>query len=278
MKRWLQEPLLHFLIAGALLFTAYSWLNRGHTDAPQVVHITAADVNWLTVTWSRLHRQPPTEQELHGLVNDYLKEELMAREARALGLDQDDTIVRRRLAQKMEFLLADTLHVAEPGETVLKKYYDAHRTQYQTPVQVNFSQIYFHSETAARQGLQALAKHRNPDALGDPNLLGRDYANADQHAVEEVFGSKFATALFALKPGDWQGPVASSYGFHLVRIDDRQDAQMRPYAQVHSQVLTDWRRAQQELANREFYAKLLKKYDVVVDDSVKSLVGKVGQL
>ena len=278
MKRWLREPLVHFLIAGALLFGAYGWLNRGTVEEPRVVRITAADVNWLTVTWSRLHRHPPTEEKLRGLVNDYLKEELLAREARTIGLDQDDTIVRRRLAQKMEFLVEDTIRVAEPGDDVLRRFYEQHRTPYQIPVRLTFTQIYFKSEANARQGLRALAKHRNPDDLGDPNLLGRDYSQADEDNVSRIFGEHFATSLFALQTGKWQGPVASTYGYHVVRIDDRQDAQARPFEQVRVQVLTEWRRTQEEQASREFYARLLKKYDVVVDESVKRLVGKVGQL
>ena len=278
MKRWLREPLVHFLIAGALLFGAYGWLNRGTVEEPRVVRITAADVNWLTVTWSRLHRHPPTEEELRGLVNDYLKEELLAREARTIGLDQDDTIVRRRLAQKMEFLVEDTIRVAEPGDDVLRRFYEQHRAQYQIPVRLAFTQIYFKSEANARQGLRALAKHRNADDLGDPNLLGRDYSQADEDNVSRIFGEHFATSLFALQTGKWQGPVASTYGYHVVRIDDRQDAQARPFEQVRVQVLTEWRRTQEEQASREFYARLLKKYDVVVDESVKRLVGKVGQL
>lgn len=277
MKRWLREPLLHFLVVGALLFAAYAWLNRETVEEPRVVRITAADVKWLKLTWSRLHRLPPNQQELRGLVNDYLKEQLLAREAKAIGLDEDDTIVRRRLAQKMEFLVQDTIRLAEPGEDVLRNFYNSQRTQYQIPVRVTFSQIYFKSTAAAQQGFYALAKH-GPDDLGDPTLLGREYSQIDEQSVARIFGQHFASTIFALEPGAWRGPLSSAYGFHLVRVDTRQAAQRRPFAEVRKQVLDEWRRTQEEKANRQFYVRLLKKYEVVVDSDIKDLIGPPGQL
>ena len=273
-----KEPLVHFLLIGGMLFGVYAWLNRGTADAPRVVHITAADVNWLQVTWSRQRQRPPNQQELRGLVNDYLKEVLLAREAKEMGLDQDDTIVRRRLAQKMEFLVEDTTRLAEPDETELRQYYDRHPSLYQIPERISFSQIFFKTEVGARRALQALAKHDSDD-VGDPNLLGREFEQTNAQIVQSVFGQKFATAIFAMQPErTWQGPIASAYGFHLVRLTDRQAAQVRPFEAVHAQVLDEWRRTEQTNASKQYYAKLLQKYDVVVDQDIKSLVGSVGSL
>ena len=120
MRRWLKEPLLHFLVVGGLLFAAHAWLHRGGGDAPHVVHLTAAEVNWLKEMWARQWQRPPNEQELRGLVTDYVKEGLLAREARALGLDENDTIVRRRLAQKLAFFVQDTARLAEAGEDAMR--------------------------------------------------------------------------------------------------------------------------------------------------------------
>ncbi|HSO46879.1 MAG TPA: peptidyl-prolyl cis-trans isomerase, partial [Rhizobiaceae bacterium] len=156
MRRWITEPLLHFLLAGGLLFAAYAWLNRGGADEPRVVHITAAEVTWLKESWTRQWQRPPSEQELRGLVTDYLKEELLAREAKEMGLDEDDTIVRRRLAQKMAFLVQDTARLAEPGEEVLRRFYDARRAQYQAQARISFMQLYFETEAAARRALGEL--------------------------------------------------------------------------------------------------------------------------
>jgi parvulin-like peptidyl-prolyl isomerase len=267
-----REPLLHFLIAGGLLFAAYGWLNRESADAPRTVRISVAEVTWLKETWARQWQRPPSEQELRGLVTDYLKETLLAREAQELGLDENDTVVRRRLAQKMEFLLQDTARLAEPGEDVLRRFYDARRTQYQTPGRVSFTQLFFKTEAAARHALGEL-KTRDVADLGDPSLLERDYAQADEQTVAATFGPAFAGQVFALAPGEWHGPLASGYGFHLVRVDAQQAAQARPFDEVRAQVLDEWHRVQQEKAGKQFFAGLLKKYDVVVEDSVKPLIG-----
>lgn len=277
MKRWLQEPLLHFIVAGMLLFAGYAWLNHGAVDEPRVVRITTADVNWLKETWSRQWQRPPSEQELRGLLNDYLKEELLAREAKEIGLDEDDTIVRRRLAQKMEFLVQDTTRLAEPSDDVLRRFYDSHRVQYQIPARISFTQLYFKTEAAARRGLQELAK-RHPDEVGDPNLLEREFYQADEQTVTSIFGPKFAAAISVLEPGSWQGPVTSSYGFHLVLIHERQAAQVRPFEQARAQVLDEWQRTQQAKASEQFFASLLKKYEVVVDQNIKSLIGPMESL
>ncbi len=272
MKRWLTEPLLHFLLAGTLLFAAYGWLNRESADAPRTVRISVAEVNWLKETWARQWQRPPTEEELRGLVTDYLKETLLAREATEMGLDENDTVIRRRLAQKMDFLVQDTARLAEPGDAELRRYFDANRARYQAPARVSFTQLFFRSEADAQKGLAQLAT-RGPDELGDPSMLERDHAEADAQAVTSQFGDAFNREVFGLDAGPWHGPVASSYGFHLVRVNSRQDARPRPFEEVREQVLQDWQRVEQTKAGQRFFAELLKKYDVVVDDSVKPLVG-----
>lgn len=266
------EPLLHFLIAGGLLFAAYGWLNRESADEPRTVRISVAEVNWLKETWTRQWQRPPTVEELRGLVTDYLKETLLAREAAEMGLDENDTIIRRRLAQKMDFLVQDTARFAEPGDTELRRFYSANQARYQAPARVSFSQLFFRNQADAQQGLAQLAE-RSPNELGDPSMLERDHAEADAQAVTSQFGDAFSHEVFGLETGQWQGPVASSYGFHLVRISARQDTQQLPYEAARAQVLTDWQREEQTKAGKRFFAELLKKYDVVVDSSVKPLVG-----
>jgi hypothetical protein len=273
-KRLLREPLVHFAAIGALLFAAYAWLNRDVAEAPRVVRITAQEVNWLVETWSRQWQRPPSQQELRGLVTDYLKESLLAREATEMGLDENDTIVRRRLAQKVEFLVQDTARLAEPSDAELKRIYNANRERYQTPARTSFTQIFFKTEAAARQGLAELALS-SPVDLGDRSLLERDFTDVDELAVASQFGREFAHGVMALEPGSWHGPLASAYGFHLVRVSEREVAQTRPFGEVRAQVLEEWHRTQQAKANEQFLAALMKKYDVVVDESVKPLIGSL---
>jgi hypothetical protein len=277
MRHWLKEPLLHFLVAGGLLFAAYTWLNRGGGEVPGVVRITAAEVHWLKATWARQWQRPPSEQELRGVVADYVKEALLAREARALGLDQNDTVVRRRLAQKLEFLVQDTARLAEPHEDELRQLYDASRARYHTPARLSFTQLYFKTEAAARHGLEDLSTH-SVDELGDRSLLERDYTQADEQTVTSLFGGAFASKVFTLEPGQWHGPVASGYGFHLVQISERQAAQPRPFDEVRAQVRDEWQRVQQAKASAQYFARLLQKYDVVVEESLQSLLGPLTEV
>jgi hypothetical protein len=276
-KHWVREPLLHFLVAGALLFAAYGWLNRDFADPPQTVRVSVAELNWLQETWARQWQRPPTEEELRGLVTDYLRESLLAREAAEMGLDENDTVIRRRLAQKMEFLVYDTTRLFEPDDAELRRFYEANRAHYRAPPRVSFSQVFFRNEPDARQGLALLARH-GPDDLGDPSMLERDHAEADMQAVSSQFGDAFSRALMALETGQWHGPVASSFGFHLVRVSARQEARPVPYEVVRTQVLEDWQREQQTQAARALFAELLQKYDVIVDESIKPLLGPLAEM
>ncbi|MGR8932974.1 MAG: peptidylprolyl isomerase [Gammaproteobacteria bacterium] len=267
---WLQEPLLHFLLAGGLLFVVYAWFNED--GSPKTVRITSADVNWLKETWTRQWQRPPDEQEVRDLVNGYLREVLLAREAQELGLSENDTVIRRRLAQKMAFLVQDTARLAEPDEATLRRIYAADYAHYRTPLRISFTQIYFRSEADAVQGLKKLGKNTTAE-VGDPILLERDYAALDEPAVTSLFGRAFAAKIIALEPHRWQGPISSAYGFHLVLVSERQPAQPRPFEAVRAQVRDAWQLTQQAKANQQFFAGLLQKYQVVVEAGVEPQVG-----
>jgi len=286
MKRLLKEPLLHFLVLGALIFAVYSWLNRGLPDnksAAGTVRITSNEIAWLKEMWSRQWQREPTRDELRGLVTDFLKEELLAREARALGLDQNDTIVRRRLAQKLEFLVQDTSSLAEPTEEDLRRFYDANPERFQTEARISFKQVFFSREkraaaaTEAKAALSDLAGGANPADFGDRLLVDSEIVDADMQSVGGQFGREFADAVFTLKPGAWNGPIESGYGLHLVRVSEVKPANRREFSEVKTQVLARWREQRQREDNEKYFASLLKKYDVVVDDSVKPLIGSLDE-
>jgi len=286
-KRLAREPLAHFLIAGGVLFFAYAWLNHGADNAAgsaaRTVRITANEVEWLKQTWTRQWQRPPSEHELKGLVAGYLKEELLAREARALKLDVNDTIVRRRLAQKMEFMVQDTAQLAEPSDEELRRFYGSHPERFQSSARVSFSHVYFsrerrgaRAEADARAALQQLSRvAASASDHGDRFLAPYDFTDADEQAVASVLGSEFARQVFALAPGKWLGPIESGYGLHIVRVAKKQSAQPREFGAVKSEVLTLWRQQREEKTREEYFAALLAKYDVVVDESVKPLVGSL---
>jgi hypothetical protein len=286
MKRLLNEPLLHFLVLGALTFVVYSWLTRslpGNTSVAGTVRITSNEIAWLKETWSRQWQREPTRDELRGLVTDFLKEELLAREARSLGLDQDDTIVRRRLAQKLEFLVQDTSRLADPTEEDLRRFYEANPERFQTDAHISFTHVFFSREkraaaaTEAKAALNDLARGANPAEFGDRLLVDSEVVDADRQSVAGQFGREFADAVFALKPGAWSGPIESGYGLHLVRVSEVKPAKRREFSEVKTQVLEYWREQRQRNDNEKYFASLLKKYDVVVDENVKPVIGSLDE-
>jgi hypothetical protein len=284
----LKEPLLHFLVIGALLFAAYAWLNRdgGGPPAPQV-RLAASDVSWLKETFALERQRQPSEAELRGLVRDFVKEELFARQAQELGLDKDDIVVRRRLAQKMTFLLQDNSRRAAPSDDDLHRLYEAQRSQvtsnqaapqtlFARP-RISFTQIFFSRDLRpdaaadARQALQQLSRPDAPAGLGDRVAIKGEFRNVDERAVANQFGAKFAAKVFELAPGAWQGPIESSQGLHLVRVSERLPGELRPFDQVRDQLVEMWQAQSQRENEERTFVELLKKYQLVPDESVRAL-------
>jgi hypothetical protein len=190
----LREPLFHFLIAGSLLFGSYEWMNRGKqtTEAVEPIRIGKGEVRWLSETFASQWRRQPTAEEFDNLLTTLINEELLAREARTLSLDRDDTIVRRRLAQKLAFLIEDTSRITEPGDDELRRYHAIHAEHYRTEPVVTFQHVFFSpqrrpdAESDARQVLAAVALAGSPGAAlptGDPLLIEDTFVDVDPQAV-----------------------------------------------------------------------------------------------
>lgn len=290
MNDFLKEPLVHFLIAGAAVFAVYGWINNGavNTSNPdRVVHISAGQVEWLKQTWARQKGRPPNGDELQGMVAGYVKEELLAREARQLKLDENDTVVRRRLAQKMDFMVQDTSQFAEPNEEELRRLFEAHSVRFQTPARISFTHVFFNrdkrgteSEADALAALELLSQTGSeslPD-IGDRFLAQYEFFETEEQAVSGVFGPEFARRVFSLEPGKWQGPIKSGYGLHLVLLTRKEPARLPDFTTVKDEVMVLWRQQQEREGRERYFSALLEKYDVVIDQSVKSLVGPIALL
>lgn len=279
--RLLREPLLHFLALGGVLFAAHAALRPSEQAAPSasVVRITAADADWLRQMWERQWRRPPTDEELARLVADHLREEVLAREAKALELDVGDTVIRRRLAQKMAFLLDGTVQVAEPPEAELRALYERRPDLVRTPPRVSFTHVFFRREHGGdRVGatLAALSAGSTvPEDEGDSILLGDSFADQDEQALGNLFGASFAQAVLDLPVGRWSGPVESSYGLHLVKVTAMSPLETRPFADVRERLAEEWRRERQEAAQVQLLRGLLQKYRVTVDPAVRPFLGSL---
>ena len=279
----LQEPLFHFLLAGAVLFGGYSLLNRTADDSQSnraQIHIGQGEVRWLTETWTLQRQRGPTHEELRSLVAEFLNEELLAREARNMKLDESDTVVRRRLAQKMTFLIEGTLRRAEPTEAELQGFYEANSERFRTEARVSFKHVYFNPANRtdpasdAKNMLAELsgAVGESADVVGDRFLLGPEFSEEDERSVASAFGQQFAQAVFDLKSATWSEPITSGFGVHLVRVSALEGSRARPFAEVRGQLLDEWRRDQEQVGKNRYLAELQKKYDIVIEDEVKSLL------
>ena len=276
-----KEPLLHFFLIGAVFFGVYSWMNRGVQNEAKAleVRISEGEVKWLKETWAKQWQREPTRDEFRGLVAEFLKEELLAREAREMGLDQNDIYIRRRLAQKVEFLVQDTSRLIEPTEDDLRKLYDTHLDMFRDEALVSFTQIYFsagHLDNIAAVHAR-LDANADPKELGDRLMLESGYNGTTRQTVSALFGDDFAAAVFTLRPGAWHGPIKSGYGLHLVRLSQKTPSRQLKFAEVRAKVTEQWREQRHRETNEKYFAGLLKKYDIVMDESVKQLVGTLGE-
>jgi len=275
MRRLLKEPLLHFLLVGAGLFLAYSLMQRevGGREPGQIV-VTLGEVEQLATSFAKTWQRSPTPEELAGLVRDRVREEVYCREAMALGLDRDDTIIRRRLRQKMEFVSEDIAALVEPTEADLEEYLRAHPDSFRVEPRSTFLQVYFNPERhddLPGDVARLLAQLNQPDdevdasALGDSTLLEAQFVGVPTSEVVKQFGAPFALELGRLQPGRWQGPVESGYGVHLVFVSERTEGHVPALAEVRDAVRREWDNVRRIAANEAFYQELLARYRVTIE-------------
>jgi len=283
MKRILREPLLHFLLIGTVIFAAYGFVSKRGSNQPGKIVISAGQVAAMAEGFARTWRRPPTSAEIEGLIKDRVQEEVYCREAMALGLDKDDTIIRRRLRQKIEFVTDDIAALAEPTDEELSAYLKAHADTFGVQRQFTFSQVYLnperHGENLARDSEQLLAQLRqasdkaNVSELGDSFLLEHKFQSLPASEIAKQFGEKFAAKLGELSPGQWHGPVESGYGVHLVWINERTEGRLPALAEVRDAVRREWANARRLESNEKFYQELLKRYTVIIERA-ESLTAK----
>ncbi len=271
----LREPLVHFLLLGAGLFLLFGLVgDSGKPETGRIV-VTSGRINQLVETWTRTWQRPPTGEELEGLIEDYIREEVYYREALAMGLDRDDTIVRRRLRQKLEFVTDDFVAAFDPTDQQLEDYFDEHADLFRVPSRVSFRQIYFNrdrrGEQAMRDAESLLARLHGASsdldtaAFGDSLMLPGDYDLISEGEIESRLGSRFAAALADIPVGRWAGPVESAYGLHLVLIRERQPGMLPALVEVREEVDREWRAARRKEATEAFYRALRDRYEVSIE-------------
>ncbi len=271
----LREPLVHFLVLGLGLFLLFGIVGDSNEAPTDRIVVSNARVAQLTEIFTRTWQRSPTEEELEGLIEDHIREEVYYREALAMGLDRDDTIVRRRMRQKLEFFTDDLVAAVDPTDEQLEAYFSEHADTFRVPSRLSFRQVYFSRD---RRGTQMkhdveslLARLSGADSevdtagLGDSLMLPGDYDRVSEVDVARDFGSGFAAALADLPLGRWSGPVESAFGLHLVLIRDRQPESLPALAEVREAVEREWRNARRNEAGEFFYRSLRERYVVSVE-------------
>lgn len=276
MKRFLREPLLHFLVLGIALFVAYGALSGSGSSTSEIV-VTAGQIEHLTTGFTRSWRRPPSAEELNDLIRGYIREEVYYRQAREMGLDRDDPIIRRRLQQKLEFVSEDVAAQSEPSESDLEALLHSQSGKFRIGLRYTFTHVYLNPDrhagnlaTDAERLLLQLKKDgatADAPALGDRFLLEAKFEAIPDSEVAKLFGTAFSNRLSELPVGQWQGPLKSGYGFHLVLVQRRSDGRIPALGEVREAVIKEWKETQRKKANEDVFKKLLGRYSITVEAS-----------
>lgn len=278
LTRWLREPLLHFVLLGAVVFSVHQWVAPPRPTNRIV--ISDAILRGLRQEHLRQNGALPTPEEEAALIQRFVDNEILYREAIAEGLDRGDLIVRRRLVQKMEFVLEGEEPIAEPSDTELQAYMAAHAEHYAVAERVALAHVFVSSdqhgadaERTAAALRQQLENGVSPSGLGDPFLRGRDFPLHTERDLAGIFGAPFAAQVMTLPAGSWSAPIRSSYGLHLVRITEKSARRQPSLAEVRGAVQRDWQEERRTAANATALARLRRRYAVTVESSETAASG-----
>lgn len=274
MKKIFKEPLLIFLLLGGAMFVLFQQVSNDYQPDNAEIVVTEGQIKALSLGYEKVWQRSPNEKEVEGLIQNYIREEVLYREALAMGLDKGDSVVRRRLSQKMEFLSEDIASLDEPSEQELQAYLLANQDAYRQPARFSFRQVYLsvsnRGKTAQADAVALLAKLEKQDSnaatLGDPLMVNHQFNLATEKEIERVLGREFLQSLNETPIGNWQGPLSSGFGLHLVSIDKRIESEAPELDEVRKQVVRDWGSEKQKQANETLYKNLRKRYKVTVED------------
>jgi len=273
-----RQPLVHFLVIGAAIAVLYAWLgDRDAVRPDRTIRITAANISRLQAEWRARWNRAPTPEELDGLIRAQTREAALYREALAMGLNEDDPVIRRVLVRKLEGIARDLVELSlSPTEQDLATYFEEHADRYQPPPLITFTHVFMDPDRRGERTLQdadailaELQSQGRPaegiEDLGDPFMLQRYYPEKTEQRIASLFGREFARSVFELPAGRWHGPVLSGYGTHLVYVDGLTEFPAPTLAEVEDRVRQDWVDGRREEITGQYFAQLLARYDVIVE-------------
>ena len=279
LKKWIRDPVIHFFVLGLVVFGLHAMLEKKPVAAedPSLIEVTSADIEWFRTMWTKRMGREPTVQELRGQVNQLIREQVLSREAVSLGLDKGDTVVRRRLSQKMDFLFQDLSKLPEPTDDELRTYFRKNRSGYEIPGRMTFTHVFFNADKRGDMGATEAvgrlikrwdAVHEGEWELksaGDAFLLRSHYADRTVPEIRRDFGPRFAEAVWAQKAGVWQGPVVSGFGLHAVYVHERISPRYPDFDELKERLRADWFVEQQREVTRKTYEQVRKRYRVLLE-------------
>jgi hypothetical protein len=275
MKRILTEPLVHFLLIGALLFVGFALLQSDDQSMETTIVVTDGDIKILKADFERTWQRPPRETELEGLIEEKIREEIAYREGLALGLDRDDPYIRRRLRMKLELMLEDISTQRSPADEELQKFLNENREKFRQEPRYSLSQVYLNPaqrretlEEDAEELLERLNRGGHQvdlGQIGDSIMLPRDFPLSPASVINRQFGSDFTNQLSDLATGTWQGPIRSGYGIHLVLIDERVEGRDPELEEIRSLVEREYELVMRKELKEKIYANLREKYTVEIE-------------
>jgi hypothetical protein len=284
-SRILKNPVVHIFALGLLLGLVVLIARGAPTsgDEQRRVVVTVNDLAQLRVAFMRTWQREPTQVELRGELEKFIREEVLYREALARGYDRDDIVVRRAMQRKMEFLGQAQVGGEPPTDEEIQAYFSLRGERYRIPTVMSFRQVYFSTESRkdrteqdARETLDEL-RQVDPDVSqltrwGDAVMLQSYYADQTEQSISALFGEEFMNAIMNLEPGKWEGPILSGYGLHLVRIDRREDSRIPEWTEVRSRVVTDMEYEARNAAKEQLFQEIAQQYQVIFDNDVRALV------
>lgn len=273
MLRLLKDPLVHFLLLGGLLFLLFAWRGEPDVTDPYEIVIADEDVQRMRQALAILHGRVPTREEMWAILEPSIKEEILYREALALGLDQNDSQVRARLTEKMLFLTQDIAEPIEPTGAELAAYFEADPERFRRLATISFEHIFFSPsrrgaqlEADAEAALLMVHEDGADSVVGDDLLLEDRYERAEFAAIRRAFGDNFASTVTALQPENtWLGPIRSDYGLHLVRVTELNEPYQPGLDEVMAEVKTALMVQRRAEANEAEYRELRDRYEIVLN-------------
>jgi len=275
-RQFFSQPLLHFLLLGALIFAVYGLVAPGPEAEPEQsgddIVVTQQQLDRLSEEYRATWQRPPGPDEIEALIDGYVREEILVREALRLGLNQGDTVIRRRLAQKMDFLAASAARSQQPTEQELAGFYAENETYYRRPGRIAFEQVFLGptaDEELVEELLASLPKGGNAEQLGKRTLLPFRMRLSEKARIEGLFGEGTFEKLEALPLNEWQGPVKSGYGTHLVRVTENQPSEVLAFDLVREDVVTDWTQQRAQDIRADALEAMRQRYRIVLPEATQ---------